>query len=47
MFMSLIIVLCDVCQVKVYLKLNWGFPLKFTFSHVCMFIIMYLMLHSY
>jgi len=43
MFVSLIIVLCDVCLFKV----NCFFPLKFTFSHVCMLIIMYLILHNY
>ena len=31
MFMSLIIVLCDVCLFKV----KWVFPLKFTFTHIC------------
>ena len=43
MFMSLIRVLCEVCLFKV----KCFFPLKFTFSHVCMLIIMFLILHNY
>ena len=43
MFMSLIIVLCDVCLYKV----KSFFALQFTFSHVCMLILMYLILPNY
>jgi len=38
------IVLCDVCLFKVKCIF---FQLKITFSHVCMLIIMYLILHNY
>ena len=38
-YVSLIIVICDVCLSKV----KWGFfPLKVTFLHVCVLIILYL-----
>ena len=43
LILPLIIVLCDVCLFKV----KWVFPLKFTFSHVCMLIIMYVILPNY